>query len=128
MIFPEGLTSEAEFAEFARAMGRGKSTGGTPVPPGRTGGAPVPPYLLANMTEFGKTPLIPLGRFAEMGYSCVIYPVSLLRVAMGAVTRALEQLEREGTVEGFIGQMQTRQELYGLIGYKPGEAWEYPVR
>lgn len=128
MIFPEGLTSEAEFAEFARAMGRGKSTGGTPVPTGRTGGTPVPPYLLANMTEFGKTPLIPLGRFAEMGYSCVIYPVSLLRVAMGAVTRALEQLKRDGSVEGFIGQMQTRQELYDLVGYKPGTAWEFPAR
>jgi methylisocitrate lyase len=61
-----------------------------------------------------------------MGYSCVIYPVSLLRVAMGAVTRALEQLRREGSVEGLITQMQPRQELYDLIGYTPSEPWEWP--
>jgi methylisocitrate lyase len=113
MIFPEGLASEAEFAQFAHAMRSGKTAR--------------PVYLLANMTEFGKTPLIPLSKFAAMGYSCVIYPVSLLRVAMGAVTRALEQLKREGTAEAFVGQMQTRQELYDLIGYTPGVAWEFPA-
>jgi methylisocitrate lyase len=111
MIFPEGLTSEAEFVSFAKEL-RGGSTR---------------PYLLANMTEFGKTPLIPLSRFAAMGYSCVIFPVSLLRVAMGAVTRALEQLKRDGTVEGFLPQMQTRQELYSLIGYDPSKPWEWPI-
>jgi methylisocitrate lyase len=111
MIFPEGLTSEAEFAAFAKELrGSGKH-----------------PYLLANMTEFGKTPLIPLSRFAGMGYSCVIYPVSLLRVAMGAVSRALEELKRDGSVEAFLPQMQTRQELYGLIGYDPAKPWEWPV-
>ncbi|MCC6283914.1 MAG: isocitrate lyase/phosphoenolpyruvate mutase family protein [Phycisphaerales bacterium] len=111
MIFPEGLTSEAEFEAFAHAMRA----------------LPRPPYLLANMTEFGKTPIIPLARFAAMGYHCVIYPVSLLRVAMGAVTRALESLRREGSVASLLGQMQTRKELYDLIGYTPGEAWEYPA-
>jgi len=116
MIFPEGLTSEEEFARFAEAMGRGTRDG--------RGG----PYLLANMTEFGKTPMIPLARFAEMGYSIVIYPVSMLRVAMGAVTRALEVLKREGSVESLLGEMQTRKELYELVGYTPGVAWEYPAR
>lgn len=111
MIFPEGLKSEEEFAEFAGALG---GEGG--------------PYLLANMTEFGKTPLIPLSRFGEMGYDIVIYPVTMLRVAMGAVTRALETLRREGTVEPLLGKMQTREELYKLVGYTPGKAWEYPVR
>jgi methylisocitrate lyase len=117
MIFPEGLGSEAEFAQFAHAM-RGKGA--------RQGEGHTGPYLLANMTEFGKTPLIPLSKFAAMGYACVIYPVSMLRVAMGAVERALEQLKREGTVEGSLGQMQTRQQLYDLIEYKPGVAWEFP--
>jgi methylisocitrate lyase len=84
-------------------------------------------YLLANMTEFGKTPLIPLAKFGAMGYACVIYPVSLLRVAMGAVDRALAQLKADGSVEGFIGQMQTRQQLYDLVEYKPGVAWECRV-
>jgi methylisocitrate lyase len=115
MIFPEGLASEDEFARFARAMAgvrRGNMQRG--------------PYLLANMTEFGKTPIIPVSRFAELGYSCVIFPVSLLRVAMGAVSRALTQLRRDGSVNGFIDTMQTRKELYDLIDYTPGKPWEFP--
>lgn len=114
MIFPEGLASEREFEQFSTAM-RGLRG------PDRRGG----PYLLANMTEFGKTPIIPLERFAAMGYSCVIFPVTLLRVAMGAVTRALEHLRTSGSAEGLLSQMQTRQELYDLIGYTPGTPWEF---
>ncbi|MBX3389637.1 MAG: isocitrate lyase/phosphoenolpyruvate mutase family protein [Phycisphaeraceae bacterium] len=109
MIFPEGLTSEKEFAEFALQLR-----------------ATCPKaYLLANMTEFGKTPMIPLSKFGEMGYSCVIFPVSLLRIAMGAVDRALEQLKHSGSVEAMLGQMQTRQQLYDLVEYKPGVPWEF---
>ncbi|MCE7973909.1 MAG: methylisocitrate lyase [Leptolyngbya sp. PLA1] len=115
MIFPEGLISDSEFATFARAMQ------GLPGPAPRGG-----PYLLANMTEFGKTPMLPLDRFASMGYSIVIYPVTLLRVAMGAVTRALDELHRTGTAEHLLPHMQTRQELYSLVGYKPGTPWEAP--
>ncbi len=114
MIFPEGLASEKEFADFAHAL--------------RKAVAPAPVFLLANMTEFGKTPIIPLARFQQMGYSCVIYPVSLLRVAMGAVTRALAQLKAHGSVEPVLKDMQTRQELYALIGYAPGTPWEFPAR
>lgn len=110
MIFPEGLTSEDEFAKFASLL---------------RASAPSC-LLLANMTEFGKTPMIPLSRFAAMGYNCVIYPVTLLRVAMGAVDRALETLKREGTAEPLLKEMQTRQQLYGLIQYKPGVPWEWP--
>lgn len=117
MIFPEGLSSEKEFAEFATAM-RGLRG------PNPAGG----PYLLANMTEFGKTPMIPVERFGAMGYSCVIFPVTLLRVAMGAVTRALEHLRTTGSAEGLLGQMQTRKELYDLVGYKPGTPWEFGKR
>jgi methylisocitrate lyase len=80
------------------------------------------------MTEFGKTPMIPLDRFGEMGYSIVIYPVTLLRVAMGAVTRALQELKATGSAAGLLGQMQTRQELYDLVGYTPGTPWEWPRR
>src|SRR5262245_56402219 len=117
MIFPEGLATEEEFRVFAQAMQRVKG-------PAPRGG----PYLLANMTEFGKTPIIPLARFAQMGYSCVIYPVSLLRVAMGAVTQALAALKRDGGVDRLLGDMQTRDELYRLIGYVPGTEWEFPAR
>lgn len=116
MIFPEGLATEDEFKRFAEAMRRVKG-------PNPRGG----PYLLANMTEFGKTPIIPLSRFEQMGYSCVIFPVSLLRVAMGAVTRALEQLKKDGSVQQLLPQMQSRQELYELINYKPGVPWEFPA-
>lgn len=115
MIFPEGLTSDDEFARFAKAMANV-----------RRANMQRGPYLLANMTEFGKTPIIPVSRFAQMGYSCVIFPVSLLRVAMGAVGKALAQLRRDGSVHAFIDTMQTRKELYDLIDYTPGEAWEFP--
>ncbi|MBL8758027.1 MAG: hypothetical protein JNK35_06320, partial [Phycisphaerae bacterium] len=114
-IFPEGLASDDEFARFARDLSAAL--------------APNPaPFLLANMTEFGKTPLIPLSRFAAMGYHLVIYPVSLLRVAMGAVTSALGELKSAGSVEPFISRMQTRQQLYDLVGYRPGTPWETPAR
>lgn len=113
MIFPEGLASEDEFARFAGEL---RSAVSRPV------------FLLANMTEFGKTPIIPLARFAAMGYSCVIFPVSLLRVAMGAVTAALGELRREGSVAPFIDKMQTRQQLYDLVDYKPGTPWAFRAR
>lgn len=111
MIFPEGLATEAEFTEFAAQLRQRLG------PSRRV-------YLLANMTEFGKTPIIPLAKFGAMGYNVVIYPVSLLRVAMGAVTRALVQLKADGSVQNLLGQMQTRQELYDLVGYTPGQPWE----
>lgn len=113
MIFPEGLASEEEFGRFAVELRA------------RLGGRRV--FLLANMTEFGKTPIVALSRFGELGYDVVIYPVTTLRVAMGAVTRALASLRESGSVEAFLPEMQTRQELYTLIGYTPGEAWEYPA-
>lgn len=119
MIFPEGLATEEEFARFAAALN----------PPGAGSSANHRrAYLLANMTEFGKTPIIPLARFQQMGYSCVIFPVSLLRVAMGAVQQALVQLKAEGSVQPFLDKMQTRQQLYSAIGYTPGTPWEFPVR
>lgn len=112
MIFPEGLGSEAEFGRFAQAV-REHAPG---------------VYLLANMTEFGKTPIIPLKRFGELGYSCVIWPVSTLRSAMGEVVRLLGALQREGTVASRQGEMLDRKGLYSLLGYTPGVEWEWPGR
>ena len=103
-IFPEGLQSEDEFARFAREC---------------------PGPLLANMTEFGKTPDIPAARFAELGYSIVIYPLSMMRLAMGHVARGLEALRRDGTVRSVLPEMQTRKELYELLGYEPGKQWNF---
>lgn len=105
MIFPEGLESPDEFALLAKES---------------------PGLLLANMTEFGRTPIIHIDRFAEMGYQLVIYPLSMQRVAMGHIMRGLEVLKREGSVESFLDEMQTRAELYDLLKYTPDEPWEYP--
>jgi len=112
MIFPEGLTSEDEFGAFASSM---DSLGEKR------------PFMLANMTEFGKTPMIPLSRFGELGYDLVIYPVSTMRIAMGAIERGLAELKKNGTLEGELGGMQSRDELYKLMEYTPGKAWEFPA-
>ena len=104
-IFPEGLESEAEFAAFAKGS---------------------PGLLLANMTEFGKTPFIPLDRFGELGYRLVIFPVSLLRLAMGEVVRSLAVLKERGSFESLADRMQTRSQLYAALGYEPGKPWRYP--
>ena len=117
MIFPEGLQSEDEFAAVAEALA---GYGARELAP--NGG----PFLLANMTEFGKTPMIPRDRFAELGYHYIIYPVSTLRVAMKAVEGFLAALARDGGAHDQLGTMQTRQELYALLGYTPGEPWLYP--
>lgn len=102
VIFPEGLTSQDEFARFA---------------------AECPGLLLANMTEFGKTPDITAPRFSELGYQLVIYPLSMMRLAMGHVVRGLRTLREDGSVGALLGDMQTRKELYELLDYVPGEEW-----
>jgi methylisocitrate lyase len=104
-IFPEGLQSEQEFADFAKAC---------------------PGPLLANMTEFGKTPDITVQRFQELGYRIVIHPLTMMRVAMGSVARGLAQLRKDGSARELLGSMQTRKELYALLGYEPGREWRFP--
>jgi methylisocitrate lyase len=111
MIFPEGLATEEEFAALARELRATKKD----------------VLLLANMTEFGKTPIIPFERFEQMGYSCVIYPVTTLRVAMRAVTDCLDDLKKTGSVKTQLQKMQTRQELYDTLEYTPGKEWYYPT-
>lgn len=96
VIFPEALETEEEFAAYARE---------------------VPGPLLANMTEFGKGPLLPVGRLAELGYRLVIFPVSAARVAARQVRAFYRDLLREGTQAPWLERMMTREELYGLIGY-----------
>ncbi len=105
MIFPEGLRTEEEFKTFADAC---------------------PGLLLANMTEFGKTPMINVRTFSDMGYDLVLYPVTMQRVAMAAVTKGLMELAEKGSAESFLDAMQTRTELYDLLGYTPGEEWPFP--
>jgi methylisocitrate lyase len=95
-IFPEALTGPDEFERFA---------------------ADVDAVLLANMTEFGKTPYITVDEFGSLGYRLVIFPVTLQRVAMKAIERALRILKRDRTQNALLGDMQTRQELYDLLEY-----------
>ena len=78
------------------------------------------------MTEFGKTPIIDFEDFSSAGYSCVIYPVSTLRVAMKAVNEFLDDLSSLGSQEAQLEKMLTRKELYGLLRYEPGKEWYYP--
>ncbi len=96
-IFPEALQSKDEFERFARAIE-----------------AP----LVANMTEFGKSPLLTLEELGELGYSAVLYPVTLLRVAMKACQAALNLIATEGTQADILDLMQTREELYELLDYQ----------
>jgi methylisocitrate lyase len=96
MIFPEALETAEEFAHFASRVS-----------------AP----LIANMTEFGKSPLLTLRQLADLGYRGVLFPVTLLRVAMHGVAAALQQLANEGTQRELLGQMQTRADLYDLLNY-----------
>ncbi len=74
--------------------------------------------MLANMTEFGKTPYLTVDQFAEMGYRLVIFPVTLQRAAMKAVEEVLDVLRRDGTQRDLLERMQTRQELYEILGYE----------
>ncbi|MED5580185.1 MAG: isocitrate lyase/phosphoenolpyruvate mutase family protein [Nitrospinota bacterium] len=73
--------------------------------------------LLANMTEFGKTPHITKNEFLEMGYRFVIFPVSIMRAMMKAGASLLDDLASEGTLAGSVEKMMTRKELYQLIDY-----------
>jgi methylisocitrate lyase len=101
-IFPEALQTRREFATFARRVN-----------------AP----LLANMTEFGRGPLLSVRELADMGYRIVIFPQTALRVAMRAQEAALRELARRGTQRGLIKRMQTRQALYDLLEYDPTQEW-----
>ena len=73
------------------------------------------------MTEFGKSPLLTLEELAELGYAVVLYPVTMLRVAMKAVEAALAMLADEGTQASLLDLMQTREELYDLLEYSDYE-------
>jgi methylisocitrate lyase len=95
-IFPEGLQSEAEFEAFRNGV-RGP--------------------LLANMTEFGKTPIIPFQTFADLGYQMVIYPMTAFRVMLKAIDETYAELLAKGSQEDLLPKMRTRAELYERIEY-----------
>lgn len=100
VIFVEALESEEEFARFA---------------------AEIAAPLMANMTEFGKSPLLDFSMLAAMGYRIVIYPLTAFRLALAAAREALQTLRSEGHQRSLLSRMMTRQELYDLLGYRDYE-------
>jgi methylisocitrate lyase len=110
-LFPEALESEDEFRAFAAAV--------------RKAGITVP--LIANMTEFGKSPYLDVARFEQLGYRGVLFPVSLLRIAMRAIEYFLADLKKCGSQRNSLDDMTTRAELYDLLRYDPAAAqpWRF---
>ena len=96
IIFPEALETEEEFKLFAESVNGD---------------------MLANMTEFGKTPYYPAEKFADMGYKIIIYPVSSLRTALNAISDLFDEIMETGTQVKFVEDMLTRKDLYNLINY-----------
>jgi methylisocitrate lyase len=101
MVFPEALESAEEFARFATA---------------------VPGPKLANMTEFGRSPLLSFEELAQLGYHAVLYPLTAFRAAMHAAEHALTTLRDQGTQRSLLDHMQSRAALYDLLGYSDWEA------
>src|SRR5437660_6223804 len=102
-IFPEALQTKQEFRDFAKEM-------------------KIP--LLANMTEFGKSPLLSFDELRELGYRMVIFPQSAVRVSMKATAECLRDLKTRGNQRQWLEKMQTREELYQLLDYDPGrDSW-----
>ncbi|MZQ86809.1 methylisocitrate lyase [Paenibacillus sp. 5J-6] len=100
-IFPEALEKEEEFLRFSQALDS---------------------PLLANMTEFGRTPYFTAQQFESWGFRMVIYPVTSLRVAAKAMEIVFEEIQRTGTQKQSLSHMQTRSELYETIRYFEYEA------
>ncbi len=96
MIFPEALESREEFVEFREKVGG---------------------PLMANMTEFGRTPYLTVSDFEGMGYNTVIFPVTVFRASMKAAKEALAHLKAEGTQKKMLDKLMTRKEFYDLIDY-----------
>ena len=101
-LFPEALPTRDEFARVGRDLMNG-------------------PLLLANMTEFGRSPLILLSDLSSAGFGAALYPVTLLRLAMKAMEVGLAVLGEEGTQESLVDLMQSREELYDMLGYDPAD-------
>jgi len=97
LIFPEAMTGEADFERFRAAID-------------------VP--ILANMTEFGKSKLLDAATLANLGVNVVIYPVTLLRLALHAADTGLAVIAENGTQEGLLDRMQHRRDLYDLLDYE----------
>jgi methylisocitrate lyase len=106
LIFPEAMANEADFERFRAAID-------TPI--------------LANMTEFGKSKLLDAKTLQNLGVNVVIYPVTLLRLAMHAAGAGLAEIADRGTQDGLLDQMQTRSDLYDLLDYEAYSSFDTSV-
>ena len=97
IVFPEALKDESEFEKVRKSLGC---------------------YLLANMTEFGKSKLLDFKQLEELGYNIVIYPVTTQRLAMKSVEDGLRAIFADGHQNNIIDKMQTRKRLYDLVEYE----------
>ena len=97
IVFPEALKDETEFEKVRKSLGC---------------------YLLANMTEFGKSKLLDFKQLEELGYNIVIYPVTTQRLAMKSVEDGLRAIFADGHQNNIIDKMQTRKRLYDLVEYE----------
>jgi methylisocitrate lyase len=111
-IFPEALESADEFRRFAERLAKA--------------GIKIP--LVANMTEFGRTPYLSVGEFEELGYRLVLFPVTTLRVATKAIEDVLTELKALGSQRDSLNRMLTRQQLYELLRYTEYEQRERQFR
>ena len=102
-VFIEALRTEEEFGRYAER---------------------VPGPLLANMTEFGKTPTLTARQFSDLGYAMVIFPMTTFRVMMKAVEGVLTEIRDQGSPAAWLDRMQTREELYELLRYSEYEAMD----
>ena len=107
-LFPEALQSKEEFAEAGELLKKLKLPG------------------VANMTEFGKSPLLSRGELRDLGFAAVLYPVTLLRLAMKAIELGLDVLAEKECQEPLLDFMQTREQLYDLLGYVPSDPRSNP--
>jgi len=105
-IFPEAMEGEKEFEMFRKAID-------------------VP--MMANMTEFGKSPLLSAKQLENLGYNLVIYPATTLRLAMGAIQVGLAEIAETGTQSGLMKRLHTRKELYDLIRYEDYNNYDQSV-
>ncbi|MCB0406730.1 MAG: methylisocitrate lyase [Bdellovibrionales bacterium] len=106
MIFPEALQGPEEFEKFRKAVS-------------------VP--LLANMTEFGKSPLLDIKTLENVGFNLVIYPVTSLRLALKAVEDAFREIKTSGTQEHLLDKMQHRKRLYELVRYEDYNSFDQSI-
>ncbi|MAF49216.1 MAG: methylisocitrate lyase [Rhodospirillaceae bacterium] len=105
-LFPEALTDKKQYETFRAAFD-------------------VP--LLANMTEFGKTPLLTTRELEDLGFNIVIYPVTSLRLAMKAIEDGFAEIMKEGTQAGIVERMQTRKRLYEVLRYEDYNSFDQDI-